>query len=52
MDIEPEKEIVLILSENNLTDKITTFIKEQLDMDKPGNGIIFVLDASKTYGLY
>ncbi len=51
MEIEPEKEIVLILSENNLTEKITSAIREKLQIDEPGRGIIFVQDVNKTYGL-
>lgn len=52
MDIEPEKEVVMILSEQNLTEAITTSIKEKMEIDKPGNGIIFIQDVNKTYGLY
>lgn len=52
MEIAPEKEIVLILSESHLTDSITTAIREKLQIDEPGNGIIFVQDVNKTYGLY
>lgn len=52
MAIEPEKEIVMILSENTLTEAICDSIRKQLKMDEPGNGIIFVLDINKTYGLY
>ncbi|OPZ93026.1 MAG: Nitrogen regulatory protein P-II [Firmicutes bacterium ADurb.Bin419] len=52
MDIEPEKEFVLILSEDKLTDAITSSIKNDLKMDEPGNGIIFVQDVNKVYGLY
>ena len=52
MDIEPEKEIVLILTDSNLTDDITAAINNKLEMEKPGNGIIFVQDINKTYGLY
>ncbi|WP_010250131.1 P-II family nitrogen regulator [Acetivibrio cellulolyticus] len=51
MDIEPEKEVVLILAENNLTDAITSSIRNDLKMDEPGNGIIFVQAVSKAYGL-
>jgi nitrogen regulatory protein PII/ribosomal protein S18 acetylase RimI-like enzyme len=49
MEIEPEKEMVLILSENQLTEQITSSMKEQLQIDKPGNSIIFVQDLNKTY---
>ena len=52
MEIEPEKEIVLILSETQLTDAITLSIKENLQIEEPGNGIIFVLDVDETYGIY
>lgn len=52
MDIEPEKEIVLILSEEEQTEKILSSINESLKIDEPGNGIVFVQDVTKTYGLY
>lgn len=52
MDIEPEKELILILSENKITDAIVDSIRKNLKMDEPGNGIIFVQEVSKTYGLY
>jgi nitrogen regulatory protein PII len=52
MEIEPEKEVVLIISPSNLTDAITSSIKDELKIDKPGNGIIFVQDVNKTLGLY
>lgn len=52
MDIEPEKELILILSEHKITDTIVDSIRKDLKMDEPGNGIIFVQEVSKTYGLY
>lgn len=52
MEIEPEKEIVLIISDTNHTESITSSIRDSLEMDKPGNGIIIVQNANKTYGLY
>lgn len=52
MDIEPEKEIVLILSEADKTDKIVSLIRENLKIDEPGNGIIYVQNATRTYGIY
>ncbi len=52
MEIEPEKEMVLIISKNNLTDTIVSSIREDLQIDKPGKGIIFILDVNKTLGLY
>lgn len=52
MAIEPEKEIVMILSEINLTEAIVSSIREILKIDDPGNGIMFILDINKAYGLY
>lgn len=52
MEIEPEKEVVLIISKNDLTSEIASSIRENLHIDTPGNGIIFIQDVNKTYGLY
>jgi len=51
MDIEPEKEIVMILSEKGTTDAIVSSIRNDLKIDEPGKGIIFTLDVGKAYGL-
>ncbi|HKM00053.1 MAG TPA: P-II family nitrogen regulator [Mobilitalea sp.] len=52
MDIEPEKEIVIILSEAAMTDKIVSAIREDLNINEPGKGIIYVQDVNRTYGIY
>ena len=52
MEIEPEKEIVLIISEENLTEAIVSAVRDGLQIDKPGNGIIFIQNVNKAYGLY
>jgi len=52
MAIEPEKEMVLIISKSDLTDSIVSSIREHVHIDEPGKGIIFILDVNKTYGLY
>jgi len=51
MEIEPEKEIVLIIAKNEITELIVTSIREELKIDEPGKGIIFIQEVSKTYGL-
>ncbi len=51
MEIEPEKEIVLIISERHLTGEITSTIREDLEIDQPGNGIIFVQNVAEVHGL-
>ncbi|UOQ84527.1 P-II family nitrogen regulator [Gracilibacillus salinarum] len=52
MDIEPEKEIVMILSDEDYTEPICNKIRAELKIDEPGNGIIFVQDVNRTYGIY
>lgn len=51
MEIEPEKEMVLILAEENLTEAITESIRKEMKIEEPGKGIMFVLSVNKTYGL-
>lgn len=52
MDVEPEKEIVLILSQSDSTDDIVAAINQQLKIEEPGNGILFTVDLSSTLGLF
>ena len=51
MEIEPEKEMVIILSEVDKTEGIVSMIRENLKMDDPGNGIIYIQDTNRTYGI-
>jgi len=51
MEIEPEKEVVLIISEIEKTEAIVSSINDTLQLHKPGKGIMFVQDVSKVYGL-
>lgn len=52
MNIEPEKEIVMILSKRETTEAIVKQVYDDLEIGKPGNGIIFVQDVNQTYGIY
>ncbi len=52
MEIEPEKEIVLIVLKSDLTEKVVSAIRDELNIDKPGNGIMFVQNVRRVYGLY
>lgn len=51
MEIEPEKEIVLMLTLTSMTDDIVAAIRDNLRIDEPGQGILFVQEVSETYGL-
>lgn len=52
IEIEPEKDIILILSKVDKTEAIVDSIKHSIDIEKEGKGIIFVLDVSRATGLY
>lgn len=49
--IEPEKEIILIISDKDKTKEILNSIIEEVKLNDEGNGIAFVLPVEKTYGL-
>lgn len=52
MDIEPEKEMVFILSKEDVTETIVSSIRKKLEIDKPGNGLVFIQDVNNVYGVY
>lgn len=51
MEIEPEKQIVLMRTKTELADNIVVAIRDNLKIDEPGNGILFVQSVRETYGL-
>lgn len=52
MEIEPEKEVVLILSVKEAVENIVESIRKNLEIDKSGHGIIFIQEVSRAYGIY
>lgn len=52
MEIEPEKETVWILSKADETEAIVDAIREALQIDKPGHGIIFIQAVQHALGIY
>ncbi|MCU9968076.1 P-II family nitrogen regulator [Mobiluncus mulieris] len=50
--VEPEKELVLILTEDTRVRDIVAQISTDLRLDEPGNGIVFVQDLARVRGLY
>ena len=52
IEIEPEKEIVMIIAETAQADAITSAIRESMRIDEPGRGIIFTAPVSHACGLY
>lgn len=51
MNIEPEKEVVMIIIEKEKSDRVIKAIKEAMHIDEPGKGVMFAMDVSKTSGL-
>ncbi|KNZ41076.1 P-II family nitrogen regulator [Acetobacterium bakii] len=52
MDIEPEKEIVMVITETKKTESIVNSILSEIKLDEPGKGIIFTIGINNTYGLF
>lgn len=52
VEIEPEKELVMILMPDELVDKVMNALTQELNMDEPGKGIMFVEPVLDTRGLY
>ena len=50
-EIEPEIALVLMLTRSESTDGIVKAVRENLKIDEPGQGIIFVQPVSETYGV-
>lgn len=51
-EVEPEKELVLILATREAARDIVQAISQDLRLAEPGNGIIFVQDVARVRGLY
>jgi nitrogen regulatory protein PII len=51
MEIEPEKEVVMIIAQSAIARDIVLAVRDGLEIDKPGNGIIFVQPVNETYGI-
>lgn len=49
--IEPEKEIILTLIDKEKTDAVLESIYKGMELEKPGKGIAFAVDAPKVIGI-
>ncbi len=49
--IEPEKDIVLTLVPESITEKVLEAIVKAAQLNEPGKGIAFILDVEKTAGI-
>lgn len=51
MEIEPQKEVLLIVVNNDDYKKVVECVIEKHDIEKPGSGIVFVQDIQEAHGL-
>ena len=52
MEIEPEKELVMILLQSDLIDKVVNDLYQELQLGIPGNGILFLEPVLDVRGLF
>lgn len=50
--IEPEKELVMLISKRDKTESISKSINEEFRLDDPGNGVLFVFPISNPTGFF
>jgi len=51
IDFDPEKEIVLTLVQEEIADDVINAIANEVNLDKPGNGIAFIIDVKNHLGI-
>lgn len=51
LEISPEKDIVLTLVPDSLTNQVMETIGQGINIDVPGNGICFSIDVDKVIGI-
>jgi nitrogen regulatory protein PII len=50
--IEPQKDIVMIITTKDKVTPIRDRISSELELEKTGKGILFILPVARTFGLY
>ncbi|MBE5966034.1 MAG: hypothetical protein E7255_03580 [Lachnospiraceae bacterium] len=48
--VEPEKEVMLMLLQTRLADRLTAILNEQLQLDKPNTGILIRMGVNQVLG--
>lgn len=52
VEIEPERELVIILTPDDLVEKVAHAVSHGLNLKKPGRGVLFVEPVLETRGLF
>ncbi len=51
LTVEPQKDVVLIVAKNTDLDRVTQAFTKDLELEKPGAGVMFVLPVTEAIGL-
>lgn len=51
VDFDPEKEIILTLVQQKYVDDVINSISDKANLNRPGNGIAFVIDVKNHLGI-
>jgi len=51
VEVEPEKDIILCLTPNSLTNKVISKVRAAVRLDRPGTGIAFVINSKNICGI-
>ena len=52
IEVEPEKEVVFMITKSDMKDAIVDSIKSHLKIEEPGNGVLFIMDINEVHGLF
>lgn len=51
LEIEPEKEIILMVISSEISRNVVTAIQEKMELSMPGRGILFTQNIEEVYGI-
>jgi len=51
LDIEPEKDILLVITPKDITEQVMDGLADELDVERANTGILFSFDLSETRGI-
>ncbi len=52
MEIETEKEVIMVIANKEETQKVVLGIRKLIDIDNPCSGVVFVQEIDQIYGLF
>ena len=52
LEIEPQKDVVMMVTEKSRSDLLVNLITAALDLNQPNRGIVFSIDIRRVVGLF